>query len=116
MNEEEQERAKTSILRAVTLLSSGQVMAGSALSLAVLPLTNLQITEETKWKWKGVYSAGGGKEKKISIPKAYPGFSPARGLEPAQAPTPANWTLFGVAAILAVVLGALGAVFGFYIL
>ncbi len=113
LNEEERERAKTSILRAIALLSSGQVMAGSALSLAVLPLTNLQITEETKWKWKGVYSAGGGKEKKISIPKAYPGFAPAPGLEPAQEPAPAAWMLFGAAVLLAAVLGFVGAGFGY---
>lgn len=112
LNEEEQERAKASILRAIALLSSGQVMAGSALSLAVLPLTNLEITQETRWKWKGVYSAGGGKQKKISIPKAYPDFSPGPGLEPAQGPAPVSWMLLGLAVLLAAGMGLAGAGIG----
>ena len=112
LHPEEQERAKASILRAIELLTSGQVMAGSALSLAVLPLTGLQIREETKWAWKGVYSAGGGKEKKITIAKAFPGFTPALGMEPVQSPVSARWSLLGVGLALTVVLGLVGAGIG----
>lgn len=105
---EEQERAKASIQRAIALLSSGQVMHGSALSLAVLPLTNLRPIKETKWAWKAVYSSGGGKEKKISIPKAYPRLSPAQGLEPAREPAPARWPLCLLSLLLAGLIGAAG--------
>lgn len=110
---EEQERAKASILRAIGLLTSGQVMPGSALSLAVLPLTDLRIYEETKWAWKGAYSAGGGKEKKITIAKAYLGFAPAPGMEPVQRPVPPRWSMVALAVALTAVLGLLGAGFGY---
>ena len=102
LSEEEQRQAKASILRAVTLLSSGQVMPGSALSLAVTPLTELQVLKETSRSWKGIYSVSGGKQKKITIPKAYPNFAPAPGLEPADAPLPVRWSLLGMAVLLAV--------------
>lgn len=112
LSEEEQRQAKASILRAVTLLSSGQVMPGSALSLAVTPLTELQILKETSRSWKGIYSVSGGRQKKITIPKAYPNFVPAPGLEPADAPLPVRWSLLGMAVLLAVVLGLAGAGLG----
>lgn len=112
LDEAERERLKVSVRRAAALLSSGQVMPGSALSMAVLPLTGLRIDKETPWAWKGVYSAGGGGEKKISIPKAYRGFAPAPGLEPAQEPVPARWGLVALAAALAAALGLAGAVLG----
>lgn len=115
LNQEEQERAKASILRAIGLLSSGQVMPGSSLSFAVLPLTGLNVYEETKWAWKGTYSTASGKDKKISIAKAFPGFAPAPGLEPVQGPVPPRWGLWALAAALTVVLTLLGAGFGFLI-
>ncbi len=112
LNEEERERAKASALRAINLLAGGQVMPGSNLSLAVTPLTNLRIDKETKWAWKGVYSAGGGKEKKVSIPKAYPNFAPGPGLEPAEGPVPARWDLLAVGLLLTAILGFVGGGFG----
>lgn len=112
LNEAEREQLKVSVRRAVALLSSGQVMPGSALSMAVLPLTGLRIGKETPWAWKGVYSAGGGREKKISIPKAFQGFAPAPGLEPAREPVPARWGLLALAAVLAAALGLAGAGIG----
>ena len=48
-------------------------LVGAALSLAVMPLTDLRVVKETKWAWKVAYSGVGGREKKLSIPKAYPG-------------------------------------------
>ena len=81
LTEQEQEQLKVSVQRAVALLSSGQVMPGSALSAAVMPLPNLRIYKETRWLWKGTYSGRDGKEKKVAIPKAYEGFSPAQELE-----------------------------------
>lgn len=113
LTQEEQERAKASVMRAVNLLTSGQVMPGSVLSLAVLPLTDLRIYEENKWCWKGTYSAGGGKEKKITLGKAYVGFAPDAGLEPVPGPVPPRWSLLVVAAALAAVLGLVGAGFGY---
>ena len=105
LNEEERAQARTSIQRAIALLGSGQVMPGSALSLAVMPLTDLRVVKETKWAWKVAYSGVGGREKKLSIPKAYPGFAPAPGMEAAQEPAPARWALLGAALALAAVLG-----------
>lgn len=115
LNGEEQERAKASVMRAITLLSSGQVMPGSLLSAAVLPLTDLRVVKETKWGWKCVYSVANGKEKKISIPKAYPGFTPDPGLEPAQTPVPARWGLAALGLVLAAALGLVGAGIGYQI-
>ena len=112
LNEEERAQARTSIQRAIALLGSGQVMPGSALSLAVMPLTDLRVVKETKWAWKVAYSGVGGREKKLSIPKAYPGFAPAPGMEAAQEPAPARWALLGVALALAGVLGLAGAGLG----
>ena len=108
----EQERAKSSIQRAIALLSSGQVMPGSALSMAVQPLTDLTIDKETPWGWKGTYSVSNGRRKKISIPKAYPNFAPVPGMEPALGPVPARWGLLGLAAALALILGLTGFSFG----
>lgn len=108
LDAEEQERARASIQRAIALLSSGQVMPGSALSMAVQPLTDLAIGKETAWGWKGTYSVSNGRRKKISIPKAYPGFAPVQGVEPALEPVPAHWGLFGLAAVLALLLGLAG--------
>lgn len=112
LNEEERERAKVSVLRAVSLLSSGQVMPGSALSAAVCPLTSLQVVQEDGRKWKCTYSVANGREKKISIPKAYPGFAPVPGMEPPQGPVPARWGLLAAAVVLAAVLGLAGAGIG----
>ena len=115
LNGEEQERAKTSVMRAITLLSSGQVMPGSLLGMAVLPLNGLRVVKETKWGWICAYTIANGREKKISIPKAYPGFAPDFGMEPAQAPVPARWGLAGLSLALAAVLGLVGAGIGYQI-
>lgn len=105
---EEQERLKSSVLRAVSLLTSGQVMPGSLLSVAVSPLSNLQVVKETPWKWVCTHSVSNGRQKKVSIPKAYPGFAPVPGLEPPMEPAPARWVLIGVSAALALLLGLAG--------
>ena len=115
LNGEEQERAKTSVMRAITLLSSGQVMPGSMLGMAVLPLTDLRVIKETQWGWKCAYSVANGKMKKIAIPKAYPGFTPDPYQEPAQAPVPARWGLVMAALALAAALGLAGAGIGYQI-
>lgn len=108
LNEEERSRAVTSIQRAIALLSGGQVMPGSALSLAVMPLTDLRVVKETRWAWKCAYAGKDGREKKLTIPKAFPGFAPGPEAEAAQEPVPARWGLLGLAVALAVVLGAAG--------
>lgn len=112
LDNEEQERLKASVLRAVSLLTSGQVMPGSILSMAVSPLVDLQVIKETPWKWACTYSISNGRQKKVSIPKAYPNFAPVPGMEPALEPAPARWGLVGVAAALALVLGLAGFSFG----
>ena len=93
LSEEEQNRARLSIARAVDLLQSGQVMSGSALSRAVMPLTDLEITGEDSWRWKGTYSVSSGKRKKVSIAKAFPGFAPTQDVERSDGPMPCGWSL-----------------------
>lgn len=110
--QEDQERARASIARAIELLQSGQLLGGSALSRAVLPLTDLQVEGEDNWRWKGTYSVSGGKRKKISIAKAYPDFAPAAGMERTTEPMPWRWSFFAIALLVALVLGAAGAVWG----
>lgn len=105
---EEQDRLKASVLRAAGLLTSGQVMPGSLLSMAVSPLADLQVIKETPWKWVCTCSAANGRQKKVSIPKAYPNFAPVPGMEPALEPVPARWVLLGAAAALALILGLTG--------
>lgn len=112
LTQEEQERCKSSVLRAVSLLTSGQVLPGSALSLMVLPLTDLQIIKENKWCWKGTYSGGGGKRKKITITKGYPNFAPTPELERCQEPLPWRFDLLAIGVALAIVGGAAGFVGG----
>ena len=105
---EEQERLKASVLRAVSLLTSGQLLPGSLLSMAVSPLSGLQVVKENPWKWTCTYSVSNGRQKKVSIPKAYPGFVPVQGMEPPMEPAPARWVLIAVAAALALLFGLAG--------
>jgi hypothetical protein len=104
----EQERAKASILRAIALLTSGQVLPGSSLSIIVLPLTDFELVKEDRWSWHGLYSLQNGRQKKIRIAKAYPNFAPVYGLEPPQEPVHYRWGLCALALILALALGAAG--------
>ena len=112
LTEEERAQLKVSIQRAVALLTSGQVMPGSALSAAVMPLPNLRIYKETRWAWKGTYSGRDGRDKKITIPKAYQGFAPSQELEAAQRPAPPHWGLLAAAAALTAALALAGAGLG----
>ena len=112
LTEQERDQLKMSVQRAIALLSSGQVMPGSALSAAVMPLPNLRIYKETRWLWKGTYSGRDGKEKKVAIPKAYEGFAPAQELEAAQQPVPPHWGLLAAAAALTAALALAGAGLG----
>lgn len=112
LSEEDQTRGKAAITRAISLLQSGQVMPGSALSRAVLPLTDLEITGEDNWRWKGTYSVSSGKRKKVSIAKSFPNFSPASGMEQPTGPMPWRWSLLITALVVALILGAAAAFAG----
>lgn len=76
--------------------------------MAVSPLSGLQVVKENPWKWTCTYSVSNGRQKKVSIPKAYPGFVPVQGMEPPMEPAPARWVLIGVAAALALLFGLAG--------
>ena len=112
LSPEEQAQCQASVQRAISLLTSGQIPPGSNLSLMVLPLTDLEITKENKWCWKGTYSGGGGKRKKVTIAKAYPDFAPAPGMERCQEPMPWRTSLLAAAVVLALAAGAAGFVGG----
>ncbi|MBD5170105.1 MAG: hypothetical protein HDT20_08340 [Oscillibacter sp.] len=112
LSAEDQARARVSITRAIGLLQSGQVMGGSALSRAVMPLTDLEITGEDHWRWKGTYSVRNGKRKKVSIAKAFPNFAPVQGMERPDGPMPWRWSLFVTALVLALLFGGAAALAG----
>ena len=112
LSPEEQAQCRASVQRAIALLTSGQIASGSNLSLMVLPLTDLEITKENKWCWKGTYSGGGGKRKKVTIAKAYPDFAPAPGLERCQEPMPWRTSLLAAGVVLALAAAAAGFVGG----
>ncbi len=113
LTDEERQQLKVSIQRAIALLTSGQVMPGSALSAAVMPLPGLRIRKETRWAWKGTYSGRDGREKRITLPKAYADFSPDPEMEPARQPVPVHWGLLAAAAALTAVLALAGAGLGY---
>lgn len=103
---EEQERAKSAILRAISDLSSGQLLPGSMLSRMVIPLSGLELVREDKWRWKTTYEVSNGR-KKLTIPKVYQNFRPTAEAESASGPLPFHWglTLAAVACVLVFAFG-----------
>lgn len=121
LSQEEQERARRAIQRAIQLLCSGETLPGSVLSYVVQCLPDPQLEKERSWGWKISYrldQPGGAKRKTLEIPKAYPKFAPAPGIEPPTGPAPGNWKFFLLSlAVIAAVMAAgwgIGAGFSHY--
>ena len=71
---EQQALARSAVLRAVRDIRSGQIFPGSPLEKAIVPLRSLTLTRDEPWYWRGFYLDGGGRQKKIKIPKFYEGL------------------------------------------
>ncbi|MDE7054403.1 MAG: hypothetical protein K2O84_06255, partial [Oscillospiraceae bacterium] len=63
------------------------------------------------WYWKVSYETEKGRRKKLTIPKGYPGLTPAPGYEEVQSPVPGRWMPAVVSLLAAAVV--LGACFAF---
>ena len=123
LTEEEQERAKRSIERAIQVLCAEQILPGSALGRLVQSLPEPQLEGEDKWTWKLSYRVSvlngnqeGGKRKTLRVAKAYPGFAPVTGTVPPTEPAPSRWSFSVLVLLLMVLLTGggylLGAVLG----
>lgn len=99
---EEQERAKAAISRGISLLSGGELISGGMLRRTLIPMTELRVEKDTKWYWLVSCPTERGRRKKWTVAKAYPGFTPAPGLEMPQGPVPFRWAPLGVALMAAV--------------
>ncbi len=116
LTEEEQRRASHAIKRVIHSIRAQEIMPDSILRRIVLYLPDLQIEKETKWVWKVSYalnSVSGNRRRKMTIGKAYPGFSPVPGAAAPEAPVPARWTSFFLSLALSVVMAGVGAMAGF---
>lgn len=112
LTEEERELAKTCALRAISLVSGGDVLLGGTLRMAVVPLTDLQVQKENRWSWRITYALGNGREKKLAIAKVYPDLALERGEEPPQGPAPCRWGACALSLGLAVAFALLGGLGG----
>ena len=87
-----------------------RVVLDGGRSSGLTPLEDLRVEKEDRWSWKISYQAENGSRKKLTIPKGYPGLSPAPGLTPSQGPVPARWT--ALPALLLLTVGIIGAGWG----
>ncbi len=107
LDEDERERAKANIRRAMTDVESGAVYPGSILAMTVMSMEELGVIRENRWRWKVRFRDGGGKKRNFSIPKAYPGLRFTPGTQGLSAPMPFRWSLVLAAAAITLLL-ALG--------
>ena len=111
LTEEEQQRARSSIERAIRSIRAGEIMPGSLLRQFVLYLPDPRLGKETKWTWQISYALNieaGGRRKKMTIGKVYPGFVPAPGATAPEGPMPAYWSAAFLPLILALLLTLVG--------
>lgn len=91
-----------------------RVVLGSRRANGVILLENLRVEKEDKWKWKVSYEAESGRQKKLTIPKGYPGFAPASDGECPEGPVPVRFTPAFVAFVVMIGIIGGGAAFGEY--
>lgn len=108
LDEGERELLRASVLRATEALTGGQVFPGSALSRVVTAMDEVTLRKENRWCWKVSYRDGEGKARRMTIPKTYPGFSPAEGLAAPQGPMPYRWGMVALALVVTLVFAAGG--------
>lgn len=76
---------------------------------AVTELRDIRAEKEDRWSWTVSYEQEEGTRKKLRIPKGYPDFTPAMGMERARGPVPCRW-LPGLAALALTVVFLSGSV------
>ena len=110
LTEEEQQRAKASIERAIRAICTGEVLPGGLLQQIVLYLPDPRLEKEDKWTWKITYAIGedGIRRKSMRIGKVYPGLVPAPGTNPPEGPVPARWRFLPLVLVLCLGLAVIG--------
>lgn len=114
LTEEEQQRARSAIERAIRSIRAGEVMPDSILRRIVLYLPAPRLEKETKWTWTISYAlntAAGASRKNMTIGKVYSGLVPAPGATAQEGPVPARWSsvLLPLGLTLLLTLAGLGA-------
>ena len=121
LSDEEKSRAKYAIERAIQSVAAEHTAPDSALGRCVLCLEKLQPEWENPWAWHVSYEPAkiGTKanpstvwRKRMTIAKAYPGFSPAPGLEPPRGPAPAHAGFIIIILVLTAIFAGGGAFAG----
>lgn len=112
LDQDERERAKANIRRAMADVESGAIYPGSLLAMAVTPLEDLRVYKENKWRWKVRFQDSRGRWKSASIPKAYPGLSLTPGRPGLSAPVPFHWGMMLAAVVLTLAFSLAGGMVG----
>ena len=121
LSDEEKSRAKYAIERAIQSVAAERTAPDSALGRCVLCLEKLQPEWENPWAWHVSYEPAkiGTKanpstvwRKRMTIAKAYPGFSPAPDLEPPRGPAPAHAGFIIITLVLTAIFAGGGAFAG----
>ena len=115
LTEEEQQRARSAIERAIRSIRAGEIMPDSLLRQFVLYLPDPKLEKETKWTWQISYALnteGDGRRRKMTIGKVYPGLAPAPGTTPPEGPVPARWSAVFLPLVLTLLLALGGWVVG----
>lgn len=100
---EERQRAQEAALRIAAPGDAGaqqiideQIIGGpstaASFQLAAIPLYDLAVEKENRWRWRLSYETENGKRRKITLYKIYPGFSPLPGQPAEGGPLPVHWT------------------------
>lgn len=111
LTEEEQQRARSAIERAIRSIRAGEIMPGSMLYQIVLYLPDLRVEKETKWVWKISYALNngtGGRRKTMMIGKSYLDFAPTPDTTAPDGPLPVQWSALIISLALTVLLAAAG--------
>lgn len=111
LTEEEQQRARSAIQRAIHSIRAGEIMPDSILRQFVLYLPDPRLEKETKWVWRISYALNtqpGGRRKNMTISKVYRGLVPAPGATAQEGPLPARWGALILPLAITVLLGLAG--------
>ena len=111
LTEEEQQRARSAIERAIRSIRAGEIMPGSILYQLVLYLPDPRVEKETKWVWKISYALNSGTDgcrKTMMIGKSYLDFAPTPDTTAPEGPLPVQWSALVISLALTVLLAVAG--------
>ena len=111
LTEEEQQRARSAIERAIRSIRAGEIMPGSMLYQIVRYLPDPRVEKETKWIWKISYalnSGADGRRKTMMIGKSYLDFAPTSDTTAPDGPLPVQLSALIISLSLTVLLAAAG--------